>query len=134
MAWRVCITFPFLRMIRYPMNRKSHAVFTVVGLIGVFAIACQTANPPPQSDLVFQLPTCLRPTCEEVTVRRGNITVSVPLAGSLQPNLSCTPLSDVPGQVWLSTWRPSHNRTGSLKHHHVAVLPFDGRRRHRFHR
>lgn len=81
---RECRVFPLLPMTKYTLERKRSLLFVLVGLIGLVVAACQNVDDVDPSRFTFQLNTCLRPTCEEVTVKRGDVTVSVPLSGTLR--------------------------------------------------
>ena len=55
-----------------------------MGVATLVAAGCQAPRASTRSQVSYQVNSCLRPTCEEVPVRRGDVNASVSINGSLR--------------------------------------------------
>ena len=76
--------YPISRVASLILKINRPSLFVYFGLIGFLLVACQTTSGFASSGLEFKSTTCLRPICEEVTVKRGDVNLSVALDGVLR--------------------------------------------------
>ncbi len=68
-------------------NRLNiYAALLAIGLAAMIAAACGSLgeSPPARTPVASDANTCLRPTCEEVRVVMGNVSINIPAQGQLR--------------------------------------------------
>ena len=66
------------------MTHRLKTLFVLIALGALVAVSCQKPSSSTQFNSSFESTSCLRPACEEMSVDRGDVTVSVTSAGSLR--------------------------------------------------
>ena len=67
-----------------PRKLKSRSVVAFTGLAALLAVSCSSPPQTVDSQTFYQGNTCLRPSCEEVLVTRGDVSSITDVTGSLR--------------------------------------------------